>query len=106
MNRETVNIFENNSYIVSINPRKNEVIVSDIDEHSYYKIDSDKYEDLFKDENFKFTTKIKDNIILFMFVILFISSVSIYYFFNVKYKIIDKDFLYATMILLINIPIT
>lgn len=105
MKRETVEIFENNDYTISINSIGDDVIVGDKEEHSYYKISRDKFNDIFKNEKFDFNIEMEDNILWFVWICLFIIAVLFFYSFRIKYKIIDENFILATAILLVNIPI-
>lgn len=105
MQKETVEIFENNDYTIAINSKRKDVIINDREDHAYYKVGLEKFNDVFKIEDFNFNVILKDNIAICGIIFIFIVAILVYYSFSVKYKIIDSNFVSATIMLLINIPI-
>lgn len=105
MKKEIVEIYENSDYIIGINKIKNKVVIKNVEDYTYYKIELEKFKKIFKDNDFYLNKVVKDNVLLFNLIFAFIIFVLVYYFLKFEYRLIDANFIPATVVMLINIPI-
>lgn len=106
MKKNSSKIYEYNEYTIAYNNKNGYIVANDMDFYSLNK--DDFYKNFYKNidkSNFKKIKVIKDNIFIPVVMLITIIGALIYYISNAKYVILDKNFIIATIILLINIPI-
>jgi len=93
-------IYKKDGCVVAIDGQENYLVKYD---DSFYKMNEEQFKDCFGDGELTFFTEIKDSpVICFCMTCIIIATVA-YYFANEKYVIIDSNFVWSNLILIINI---